>query len=83
MSEKVGVFRTDKGLLEATEALNTIQQEYTEIGIENNSLDFNYDSLRIFELGSMIDLSRMVVAGAYARKETRGGTFKRRFSRKR
>ena len=73
MSEKVGVFRTDKGLLEATETLNTIQQEYTEVGIENNSLDFNYDSLRIFELGSMIDLSRMVVAGAYERKETRGG----------
>ncbi len=73
MSKKVGVFRTEQGLLEATEELINIQQEYKEVGVENSSIDFNYDILRIFELGSMIDLSRMVVAGAYERKETRGG----------
>lgn len=72
MSEKVGVFRIEKDLSKAVDELANLRGLYKDIRVHNNSTDYNYDSLRIFELGCMLDLADMVVVGALARKESRG-----------
>lgn len=73
MSEKAGVFRTAQGLEEGMAKLEALRESYKSVGISNNAVDYNYDALRIFELGSMIDLSQIVMEGAHRRKESRGG----------
>ncbi len=73
MSEKVGVFRNEQGLIECAKELENIRQTYADVKVHNNSTDYNYDTLRIFEVGCMIDLAEVVVEGARMRKESRGG----------
>ncbi len=76
MSEKAGVFRTEKRLKECIAQISEIRELYKEVGVTNNSTDFNYDITRIFELGSVLDLAEIVAIGALMRKESRGGHFR-------
>ncbi|WGK68331.1 succinate dehydrogenase flavoprotein subunit [Candidatus Haliotispira prima] len=73
MSAKVGVFRNEKGLQECLTGLAEIKEEYKGVKIHNSNTDYNYDVLRVFELGCMLDLAEIVTEGALARKESRGG----------
>lgn len=73
MSAKAGVFRTKEGLLSCQKELHTVREMYNEIATKNESVNYNLDVMRIFELGNLITLSYVVVAGALAREESRGG----------
>lgn len=73
MSAKAGVFRTAQGLSECKQILKDVREMYHNISVNNDSVNFNLDVMRIFELGNMISLSNIVVEGALARQESRGG----------
>jgi succinate dehydrogenase / fumarate reductase flavoprotein subunit len=76
MMEKVGIFRTEKSLLEAIEALRELRERATHIPLGTTSLRANQDLWQIWELNNLITVSMVIAQGALARKESRGAHFR-------
>lgn len=72
MTDKVGIFRDEKGMTEAVATLRELRARYRNIGIDAKHRKFNLDLLRTIELGGMLDIAEATAAGALARKESRG-----------
>jgi fumarate reductase flavoprotein subunit len=68
---KVGVVRDETGLSEAAIEIEAIAEEAKKMRVEG-SLVYNMMHITAVNLQSMLDVSRMVVASARAREETRG-----------
>lgn len=80
MSEHVSVFRTAEGLEKALNKLDELKARYANVGIaEQRDGNFNNELMRIFELGNMINLSRITTIGALKREESRGSHFRNDF----
>jgi succinate dehydrogenase / fumarate reductase flavoprotein subunit len=79
MDRNVQVFRTDTSLKEATEVIATLKQRFANVAIHDRGQRFNTDLLEAIELGFLLDLAEVVVAGALARKESRGGHYREDF----
>ena len=79
MDRNVQVFRTADSLAEATEAIASVKERYASIAIHDRGQKFNTDLLEAIELGFLIDLAQVVVAGALAREESRGGHYREDF----
>ncbi len=76
MMEKASVFRTAAGLGEALEQIRELKQRYQGIRLKDKGSCFNRDLLDAVELGHMLDLAEVIVAGALYRKESRGAHFR-------
>ncbi len=76
MMEKVGIFRTERSLLEAIESLKEFKEMAMHIPIGTTSLRTNQDLWQIWELNNMITVSMVIAQGALARKESRGAHFR-------
>ena len=76
MMEKASVFRTAAGLGEALEQIRELKQRYQGIRLKDKGSCFNRDLLDSLELGHMLDLAEVIVAGALYRKESRGAHFR-------
>jgi succinate dehydrogenase / fumarate reductase flavoprotein subunit len=76
MMEKVGIFRTERSLLEAIESLKELKEMAMHIPIGTTSLRANQDLWQIWELNNMITVSMVIAQGASARKESRGAHFR-------
>ena len=76
MMEKVGIFRTEKFLLEAIESLKALKERAMHIPIGTKSLKTNQDLWQIWELNNLITVSMVIAQGALARKESRGAHFR-------
>ena len=72
MTRKVGVFRDEAGLREAEATLVQLRARYGRIEIGDKGRLFNQALVAALELDYMLDLARTVVAGALARRESRG-----------
>jgi succinate dehydrogenase / fumarate reductase flavoprotein subunit/fumarate reductase flavoprotein subunit len=68
---KVGVVRTEPDLTDAVGEIEAIADEAAKMRVEG-SLVYNMMYTTALNIRSMIDVSRMVVASARAREETRG-----------
>ncbi len=79
MDRNVQVFRTAESLAEAAEVISSLKQRYANIAIHDRGQRFNTDLLEAIELGFLIDLAEVVVAGAAAREESRGGHYREDF----
>jgi succinate dehydrogenase / fumarate reductase, flavoprotein subunit len=79
MDRDVQVFRTAESLAEATEVIASIKERYASIAIHDRGQKYNTDLLEAVELGFLIDLAQVVVAGALAREESRGGHYREDF----
>jgi succinate dehydrogenase / fumarate reductase flavoprotein subunit len=79
MDRNVQVFRTAETLAEATEVIASLKERYASIAIHDRGQKYNTDLLEAIELGFLIDLAQVVVAGALARKESRGGHYREDF----
>jgi succinate dehydrogenase / fumarate reductase flavoprotein subunit len=73
MTEKCGVFRTGGQLTEARNELKDLQGRFGKISIDDHTQTFNTDLLDAIELGHMLEFSEVIVTGALARQESRGG----------
>ncbi len=76
MMEKVGIFRTEKPLLEAIESLRELKERAMHIPVGTTSLKTNQDLWQIWELNNLIAVSMVIAQGALIRKESRGGHFR-------
>ena len=79
MDMNVQVFRTAESLAEAHGVVKDLQERYKNIAIHDRGTRFNTDLLEAIELGFLLELSEVVIAGAEARKESRGGHYREDF----
>ena len=79
MMDKCGVFRTDEQLHEALADVKSYQERYERSSIDDHGQTFNTDLLDAVELGHMLEYAEVIVSGAIARQESRGGHARRDF----
>lgn len=79
LTEKCGVFRTEAQLQECLNEIKGLQGRFKSISIDDKSKQFNTDLLDAIEVGHMLEFSEVIVVGAIARQESRGGHARRDF----
>ncbi|MSP78604.1 MAG: FAD-binding protein [Dehalococcoidia bacterium] len=72
MTENVQVFRNEQGMKTALADIKKTQERYKKVAVGNKGKVFNTSLIFALELGFMVDLAEVIVAGALARKESRG-----------
>jgi succinate dehydrogenase / fumarate reductase flavoprotein subunit len=72
MDAYVPVYRQGASLEKARVKLDELQGRYGEIGLTDRSDTYNSELRDALEIGNMIELARVVVAGAAQRHESRG-----------
>lgn len=82
MMDKCGVFRTDGQLREALAEVKGYQERYARASIDDHGQTFNTDLLDAIELGHMLEYAEVIVEGAIARQESRGGHARRDFPKR-
>ena len=79
MDANAQVFRTSESLTQALTDIRHLQVRYREVSVQDKGKRFNTDLLEAIELGFLLDLAEVVVIGALAREESRGGHFREDF----
>ena len=82
MMEKCGVFRTEEKLRGALAEVKELQGRYERVAIEDKSAHFNTDLIEAIELGNMLEFAEVIVVGALARQESRGGHSRKDFPKR-
>jgi len=70
------VYRTEESLKQAEEDIAALKVRYANVAITDKGKRFNSDLLEAIELGFLLDLAEILVIGARARNESRGGHFR-------
>ncbi|WP_067544242.1 succinate dehydrogenase flavoprotein subunit [Nocardia crassostreae] len=73
MDDKAGVYRTEDSLKEMLTIIHALKERYTRITVQDKGRRYNSDLLEAVELGFLLELAEVTVAGALNRKESRGG----------
>lgn len=76
MTRYCGVFRNEKDMLKLKKIIKDLQERYKEVTIADKGSVFNLDLVEAVELGNLLSFSEVIVAGALARKESRGAHFR-------
>jgi succinate dehydrogenase / fumarate reductase, flavoprotein subunit len=72
MHERVWVFRREDELKSALKAIQGLKERFKHIRVEDRGRSYNTDLAAALQLDFMLDLAEVTVAGALARKESRG-----------
>jgi succinate dehydrogenase / fumarate reductase flavoprotein subunit len=70
------VYRTEASLKQALSDLSALRARYANVTVQDKGARFNTDLLEAVELGFLLDLAEVLVVGALARRESRGGHFR-------
>lgn len=76
MNEKVGIFRKEDELIEAYKAVKMLQKRFKNVRLGYASRRFNNALVSALELEANLAIAETVIAGAAARKESRGSHFR-------
>jgi succinate dehydrogenase / fumarate reductase flavoprotein subunit len=79
MDANAQVFRTEESLTRALADISELRERYRAVSVQDKGSAFNTDLLEAVELGFLLDLAQVVVVGALARRESRGGHFREDF----
>ena len=71
MSEKVGIIRTGKDLVDALDEIRALESQVNSIGVKGGLL-FNQGLMACIELENMLLVAKCIVMSALQRKESRG-----------
>ena len=72
MFHKFGIFRDKKTIKEGLLEIKNMQEEISQVSINNKERAVNQALIRFFELEGMLQLAEVVAVGALAREESRG-----------
>ncbi|HWE88347.1 MAG TPA: succinate dehydrogenase flavoprotein subunit [Pseudonocardiaceae bacterium] len=73
MDTNASVYRTEETLKQALHDVQALKERYAHISVSDKGKRFNTDLLEAVELGFLLELAELLVVGALARKESRGG----------
>ena len=76
MDRNAQVYRTEESLKQAEEDIAALRARYANVAISDKGRRFNSDLLEAIELGFLLELAEVLVVGARARNESRGGHFR-------
>lgn len=76
MTEKVGVFREEKGLKEAVSQIAELKAQAMETAILTKELPMNQELVERWELDNLLSSAMLIAQGALHRKDSRGGHFR-------
>lgn len=79
MDRNVQVFRDAASLEEARGVVAALKKRYESVAIHDRGRRFNTDLLEAIELGFLLEIAEVVVEGALAREESRGGHYREDF----
>jgi fumarate reductase flavoprotein subunit len=79
MWEKVGIVRDEAGLQEAANALTTLAARLDEFALAGTDRRFNLTWHDWLNLGSLVEVSKIICACALARRNSRGAHFRSDF----
>jgi len=82
MDSQVGVFRTGPDLKTALDKIQEIKQRLPGAKVKDRGHIYNTDLLSCLEVDNLLDLAEIIVAGAIARKESRGAHSRRDFPKR-
>ncbi|WP_116201656.1 succinate dehydrogenase flavoprotein subunit [Amycolatopsis circi] len=73
MDSHASVYRTEDTLKQALTDIQALKARYSRITVADKGKRYNTDLLEAVELGFLLELAEVLVVGAIARKESRGG----------
>ena len=76
MDANAQVFRSEASLKQAMTDIEGLRERYTLVSVQDKGSRYNTDLLEAVELGFLLELATVVVAGCLERKESRGGHFR-------
>src|SRR5215472_865819 len=76
MMDRVGVVRDEAGLLTMQNKIAELKGRWEQVRLMDSSRTFNTELMEVIELGNLIECSEATVAGALARKESRGAHYR-------
>jgi succinate dehydrogenase flavoprotein subunit len=76
MMANVGVVRDERLLSEARDKVVELKGRYAEVSLMDRTRTFNTELMEVLELGMLLDCCEATVAGALARKESRGAHYR-------
>jgi succinate dehydrogenase / fumarate reductase flavoprotein subunit len=76
MDRNAQVYRTEESLKQAEDDIAALKVRYASVAVSDKGKRFNSDLLEAIELGFLLDLAEVLVVGARARNESRGGHFR-------
>lgn len=82
MTSLVGVHREPEKMRQAKQTIYQLKKAYREIRLEDKSRRYNTEFTAAFELGCLLDLAEVIIAGALARTESRGAHWRRDYPRR-
>jgi succinate dehydrogenase / fumarate reductase flavoprotein subunit len=79
MAHNLGIFRTEASLKEAAEKVRELRERAGRIELQDRGRVFNSELIQALELHSLLDVAETIVAGALARRESRGAHYRSDF----
>ena len=76
MFDLCGVVRSERGLSNLQEILETLRKRYDEVGVQDHGRSFNTELMEAVELGFLLDTADAVASAARTRDESRGGHYR-------
>jgi succinate dehydrogenase / fumarate reductase flavoprotein subunit len=73
---EIGLMREEHRMLEARSRIQALKSRASRVRVDDRGRQFNTDLITALELGSLVELAETVVAGASARKESRGAHYR-------
>ena len=82
MMEGCGVFRSRDGMQKCLDQVMAIQCRFAHIRLNDSSRTFNTDLIGALQTRSLVHIAEVIVRGALAREESRGGHFRTDFPKR-
>ncbi len=76
MTEFCGVFRTAELMQQGLTKLQELQQQYSQIYLDDKGKDWNTEIIEALELENLMVVGQIILASAFQRQESRGAHFR-------